>query len=153
MDGPEWVTRFRAKIDKDGPIPPARPELGRCHVWTASLSVRGGYGQFRLDGRTRKAHQVALELAGVPIPAGSEPDHLCRNRACVRPDHLEPVTRRENFLRGEHPTAVAVRADVCQRGLHELTEKNTVKRSRDVRECRTCSNDARRRRRDLVRER
>jgi hypothetical protein len=146
MTGPEWASRFLAKVHTDGPTPDVRPELGPCHVWTASLDVRGGYGQFRLGGRIRKAHQLALELAGVEIPAGHEVDHLCRNHACVRPEHLEPVVRRENFLRGNHPTAVSVRTNRCQSNRHDLTEDNTIRRTAAKRECRACDNEGQRRR-------
>jgi hypothetical protein len=150
VNGPEWAERFFAKVDRSGPVPAHRPELGACHVWTASLDKRG-YGQFNIRPRMRKAHQVALELAGIEIPAGHEPDHLCRNRACVRPDHLEPVTRRENFLRGEHSAAVTVRTNICQSGRHEFTPENTITKNRPDgrvnRECRACDNEGQRRRR------
>jgi hypothetical protein len=71
MNGPDWEPRFRAKINVDGPVSSHRPDLGRCHLWTASVNERrGGYGQFNLNGRVRKAHQVAMELAGIEIPDG-----------------------------------------------------------------------------------
>lgn len=70
-----------------------------CWVWL--LSIRpDGYGQYRLDGRPRLAHRIAYERANGVIPDGLELDHLCRVRACVNPDHLEPVTNRENTRRG-----------------------------------------------------
>lgn len=148
---PDWAARFWEKVDFNGPVPEHRPDLGPCHVWTRSLTIRGGYGQFHLNGRTRKAHQVALELAGVVIPPRHEPDHLCRNHACVRRSHLEPVTRRENFLRGEHPTAVAFRRGRCLSGQHAMTPANTITRKRPdgsvTRTCRECDNEGQRRRR------
>lgn len=149
MTGSDWTARFWVKVDKNGPVPPVRPDLGRCWLWTASVNERrGGYGQFSLDGRTRKAHQVAYELGVGPIPEGTEPDHLCRVHACVNWHHLEAVTRRENFLRGEHPTAVSVRSGRCGKG-HELVPANTYVRPArpNGHECRTCANDAQRRRR------
>jgi hypothetical protein len=153
MNGPEpaWATRFWAKVDFNGPIPAHRPDLGPCHIWTASVTEkRGGYGQFRLDGRMRKAHQIALELAGVEIPSGHVSDHLCRNPPCVRQTHLEPVTYGVNFLRSEHPTAITVRSNICRSGRHELTEDNTIMRDRNGkpnRECRLCDNEGQRLRR------
>lgn len=82
--------RFWAKVDKsDG-----------CWVWTAGISS-GGYGSFWLDGKNRRAHRVAYELTVGPVPQGLQLDHLCRNRRCVRPDHLEPVTCGENIRRGD----------------------------------------------------
>lgn len=142
MSEPAWAARFWSKVDFDGPIPPHRPDLGRCYVWTRSINVRrGGYGQFRLDGRIRKAHLLALELAGVPIPKGMEPDHLCQNPACVRVTHIEITTRRTNFLRGSHPNAVAVRTNRCSSG-HTFTPENTITKPDGRRECRTCHNRA-----------
>ncbi len=66
----------------------------RCWLWTGSL--RHGYGSFRVRGRTILAHHF---LTGKP-PAGLEFHHLCRERSCVRPDHLEAVTHAENVRRG-----------------------------------------------------
>jgi hypothetical protein len=72
---------------------------GGCWYWMAGL-FRGGYGQFRF-GRNTRAHRVAYEALVGEIPAGLDLDHLCRVRHCVNPEHLEPVTRKENIRRGE----------------------------------------------------
>lgn len=146
MTGPDWAPRFFAKVNKAGPVPAHRPDLGPCWPWTASLTKRGRYGQFSLHGRPRKAYRVAYELGVGPIPDGMEPDHLCRVHECVNWDHLEAVPRRVNFLRGEHPTAVSVRTNRCWRG-HELTPANTIVRPKrpGKRECRICENAAQRR--------
>lgn len=72
--------------------------LAGCWQWRG-YTDRAGYGTIKVDGRMQKAHRVMYaELVG-PVPAGLELDHLCRNRSCVRPEHLEPVTRQENCLR------------------------------------------------------
>jgi hypothetical protein len=139
---PSISARFWAKVDLAGPVPVMRPDLGPCHIWTASLDKRG-YGQFQMNHRMRKAHQVAFELAGETIPDGLVPDHLCRVTACVRRSHLEAVTHRENFLRSMHPTAVTVRTNQCQRG-HELTPANTIRKPDGRRQCRRCANDRQR---------
>jgi len=70
-----------------------------CWVWTAT-GVANGYGTIDVDGRHALAHRVAYELFVGEIPAGLDLDHLCRNRRCVNPAHLEPVTRSENLRRG-----------------------------------------------------
>jgi hypothetical protein len=85
--------RFEDVVDIQGP--------DGCWEWT-STRMSAGYGQMwdGTRGRTQGAHRLFYEAFIGPIPEGLELDHLCRNRACVRPDHLEPVTRRENLLRG-----------------------------------------------------
>lgn len=71
-----------------------------CWLWTGS-TTSWGYGHVNWKGAYRGAHQVAWELTnGSPAPAGFDLDHLCRTPACVRPDHLEPVSHKENVNRG-----------------------------------------------------
>ncbi len=71
-----------------------------CWEWTGCIT-NAGYGQFRLSTTVRiLSHRFAYEYHVGPIPAGLQLDHLCRNRACVSPHHLEPVTARENTARG-----------------------------------------------------
>jgi hypothetical protein len=86
--------RFWAKVEKtDG-----------CWFWRARI-IATGYGSFSLDGRKVMAHRFAYELLVGPIPEDLELDHLCRVRHCVNPAHLEPVTHRENILRGMRAAA------------------------------------------------
>lgn len=106
-----------------------------CWVWRAPHP--SGYGFLRVDGKKRAAHRWLFERTVCLVPQGFELDHLCRNRACVRPDHLEIVTRRENVLRGDAPSARAVRTNHCKRG-HAFDEANTYIRSDGGRQCRTC---------------
>lgn len=115
--------RLWAKVDKTGP----------CWVWTASLNSKG-YGQINVDGRPKLAHRVAFELERGAIPEGMQLDHLCRNRKCVNPAHLEPVTNKTNTLRGVGPTAVNAAKTECKRG-HSLTDAYV---SQGMRYCRTC---------------
>lgn len=82
--------------------------LGMCWAWKGSLNS-DGYGRFKVAGRLVSAHRFSWELANGPVPVGLELDHTCRNRACVRPGHLEAVTHRENVLRGNMPSVVATR--------------------------------------------
>ena len=76
-----------------------------CWHWTGHLQPNG-YGSFRVSGRTFRAHRWAYEHYVGPIPEGLQIDHLCRNRACVNPSHLEPVTARENTRRAMRPQCV-----------------------------------------------
>src|SRR6266568_5486930 len=101
--------RFWAKVDRSG----------ACWLWTAHVG-EDGYGTFSLDGHHQRAHRIAWVLLRGPIPEGLQIDHLCRVRACVNPDHLEPVTQRENILRGEGISALCARRTHCPQG-HEYT--------------------------------
>src|SRR6185312_13183624 len=86
----DWKERFWAKVDKDGPEPEHRPDLGPCWLWTTGRfsGAVGGYGQFwRCEGQNLHAHRVAYELLVGPIPYGLHLDHLCRVRHCVNPKH------------------------------------------------------------------
>lgn len=97
---PDLPTRFWAKVDKNGPFPTEAPGLsGACWQWTASIIHTTGYGAFGVEGRKRGAHRVSYELVIGPIPDGLTIDHLCNNRRCVNPSHLEPVTQGENVRR------------------------------------------------------
>lgn len=107
-----------------------------CWEWTAGR-FEDGYGQFWLDGRPRKAHRVSFEMAGGVIPDGLEIDHLCRNRPCVNPDHLEPVTHQENMIRR------AASITHCPRG-HEYTTTSAYVSPRGTRNCRECDRQRRR---------
>src|SRR5439155_25368097 len=90
-------------INKDGPLPEYAPELGRCWIWTGTLW--DGYGTMAINRRSQPgsytAHRLIYQFLRGPIPNGMTLDHLCRVRNCVRPDHLEPVTLRENLIRGQ----------------------------------------------------
>jgi len=109
-----------------------------CWFWSAA-HFQDGYGSFLLNGRNVNAHRVAYELYIGPIPEGKEIDHLCRNRGCVRPDHLEPVERRTNILRGIGFGATNALKTHCLKG-HRFDLFNTYQApgqsSRDCRRCR-----------------
>lgn len=110
-----------------------------CWSWTAGTYQ--GYGRFRIGSvgsRNMLAHRVAWEWARGPVPAGMELDHLCRNRACVRPEHLEPVAPDVNKRRQVPNNGKAARTS-CKRG-HEYTPENTRRHPvRGNRICVTCA--------------
>ena len=119
------------KFDKDS-----------CWLWLGCKS--SGYGQLAAHGgRLIYAHRLSYELAQGPIPEGLQIDHLCRTPACVRPDHLEAVTPRENTMRGDTPARLNLQKTHCPYG-HAYDERNTC-RIRGERRCRACACEKRRR--------
>lgn len=129
---PSVATRFWARVDADGD----------CWEWTGSLTG-AGYGMvaWREDGKVvqQNSHRFAWEQLVGPIPDGLTLDHLCRNTKCVNPDHLEPVTVRENTLRGYGPSAANATALACKYG-HPFTSENVwYDAKRNARHCLTCN--------------
>lgn len=108
-----------------------------CWIWSGTL--RNGYGRvwWAPEDRTVSAHKKIYELSVGPVLPGLELDHLCRNRSCVNPEHLEPVTRRENQIRGEGFVAKHVLKTHCPKG-HEYNEVNTYL-YKNRRSCRPCT--------------
>ncbi len=126
-----------------------------CVDWTGSMTEKG-YGIVEWDGRTWRAHRVAYVLENGPIPEGMQLDHLCRNRRCINPTHLEVVTSRENTLRGMGPSAQNAMKTHCNRG-HILDGDNLYLWNRKGREptrhCRTCKSLTKARAYNLRRQR
>lgn len=114
-----------------------------CWVWQGSLNPKG-YGSCRLGKRTALAHRASYMVFVGPIPDGLTIDHLCRNRSCINPAHLEAVTHRENLLRGHTVTAANAAKTHCVHG-HEFTPENTYLGPTGSRACRVCRSANRRR--------
>lgn len=107
----------------------------RGDCWELSTAPTGtGYGQIRVYGTVWRAHRLSYLFAHGALDPSLELDHLCRNRRCVRPSHLEQVTARVNRLRGVGPTAINAKKVECYRG-HSLDDAYIIQGNR---RCRTC---------------
>lgn len=126
---PTWE-QIRNRIDEDV------DKTNGCWEWLG-LKYSNGYGRF--NGTS--SHRLSYESHIGPIFKGMDIDHLCRNRACCNPDHLEPVTRQENLRRGvgiELQKAKAAKRKICSNG-HAMAPENTYIRPSDgSRQCKTC---------------
>ena len=135
--------RFWSKVDK--------LDSTGCWQWIGTF-YSNGYGMFAKarNGSKRPsfalAHRYSYEAAHGAIPGGLVLDHLCRNRGCVNPDHLEPVTVRENLLRGEGFIGKQYRITHCLRANHPLFGENLYITPDGERACRECRREASRRR-------
>lgn len=131
--------RFWANVDK-----------ADCWMWNGSMFA-SGYGRFHSGGATFRAHRLAYIWEYGEIPEGLQLDHLCRNRRCVRPDHMEAVTSRTNTLRGVSPVAENAAKSFCLRG-HRFTPENTYYHAgrRHCRACRTAFDHKRRSREGIA---
>lgn len=124
------------------------PNPSGCWEWVGARTggTTGGYGSIRIEpgsGPRVGAHRLVYEILIGRVPDGRELDHLCRNRGCVNPDHLEPVTHRENLLRGETIIAIQAARTRCPQG-HRYDYADR----RGWRGCRRCRREHRRRFRD-----
>lgn len=139
------VTTMRPVFDRALEKIAYEPMSG-CWLWTGALTEKG-YGKFNVGGKTIRAHRYTYQQVKGDIPTGFQLDHLCRTRSCVNPQHLEPVTCRENLRRstlvgrkrrhgitGDGSCIIAVEA-VCRSG-HKLQEFGRQKNGRVF--CREC---------------
>ena len=135
----ETVTRFWSKVDRAGPVPEARPDLGSCWLWLASR--KDGYGRVKIRGVTCQAHRVAYVIGKGELDPQKTIDHLCRVKHCQNPAHLEEVPMLTNLRRADNtPTAINRMKAACDHG-HPFDEDNTihlVQNGRRIRKCRRC---------------
>lgn len=118
-------------------IEPRMQRSGGCWNWLR-LFQSSGYGRIKISGRTFVAHRAVYEALVGPVAQTLQLDHLCRNRRCVNPDHLEPVTPQVNQLRSPlSPSAINARKTHCAKG-HVLSGSNVRIRSNGSRRCQTC---------------
>ncbi len=107
-----------------------------CWEWVGTIDI-GGYGRIYWRGKSKPAHRIVYETLGGKVPAGLVIDHLCRNRRCVNPSHLEVTTQKINVLRGVGTPAMNAKKTHCPQG-HEYSPTNTRFQSGGGRECWVC---------------
>lgn len=135
---PQWGDERLPPRFWDKVVP--EPNSG-CWIWIGQHMPKSGYGLFRWESKTQLVHRVVFSILVRSIPIGLHIDHLCRTRICCNPSHFEPVTPRENVLRGEAPTAKLARQQFCKNG-HPLSGDNIfndrVYREKRMRVCKIC---------------
>jgi hypothetical protein len=114
-----WFTEFTFTPTQSERFWNRVEKTDECWIWRGPTSSVTGYGVFAVTGSSLGAHRAAYLDARGPIDLGLVLDHLCRNKRCVNPEHLEPVTPRENTLRSP-----IVCPPACSKG-HPFTPENT----------------------------
>lgn len=155
--------RFWKKVNKNGPVPPLRPELGPCWLHEGTPEKATGYVRCEINRVRDYVHRFVYRALVEPIPDGREIDHQCHNsdpscpsdasclhRRCTNPDHLEAVTHRENMNRSPNHPAVKNRLKThCPHG-HPYDQANTLMTPHGGRACRACNRAAQQRFRERV---
>ena len=108
-----------------------------CWNWLG-YKLKTGYGQFKLNYKSLLAHRVSYILHNGIIEGELYIDHLCRNRSCVNPEHMELVSHKENTMRGYNPASLNAKKTHCKRG-HELNGNNLyIRPKNNQRRCTEC---------------
>ncbi len=110
-------------------------ETTKCWNWLGALAH--GYGRIHYQGETRQAHRVSYELVNEKIPEALVLDHLCENKRCINPDHLEPVTNKLNIYRASTGNSQKTH---CPKG-HIYDSENTYIDPRGFRNCKACAKE------------
>ncbi len=112
--------------------------MSGCWLWLGGLrDKKDQYGCFGWEGKTWRSHRLVYTFLVAPVAAELDIDHLCRNHFCCNPDHLEPVTRKQNIARGVGVAPNNLRKTHCPQG-HPYNEENTYVWAAQ-RFCRICS--------------
>jgi hypothetical protein len=138
------LQRFMDKVHME-------PNTG-CWLWVGAVNAKG-HSVVSHRAVLKMGHRASYEHFVGPIDPGLQIDHLCRQRCCVNPEHLEPVTSRENTMRGYGPAAMNSRKTNCANG-HAYTQENTLLKKDSVgrvgRQCRICGREYQRRWRSMA---
>jgi hypothetical protein len=128
-----WRAPIRDRIDAEILVVPSG-----CHIWCGSSTL--GYGQIKYKGRTVRVHRLIYRLHHKlrKLPKGLQIDHLCCNKLCVNPRHLELVTPKQNLTRAANQiSTINSKKTHCLRG-HPLTKENTRRNGSGSRVCIEC---------------
>lgn len=128
--------RYRESIESWIPRTYSVSDSG-CWEWKGTKNS-GGYAKTKIKGKTLLGHRMMYEFTHGSIPQHLTLDHLCRNRSCVNPQHLEPVTMKENLLRGNGACAINKRKTKCKRG-HPFGKQTKFNLNKGNRMCHTCA--------------
>lgn len=125
------------KLDKEYILSNIKISLNGCWEWQRKINKITGYGQLSFKKQHFLAHRISYKIFKEEIPIGLVINHLCKNRKCVNPEHLEIVTLRENILKGNGFAAVNTQKEVCLRG-HLLSGINLYITPDGRRQCKIC---------------